>query len=793
MRVLAVALLAATATASPAAAATVDAGPLTGTVDDATGALSFGDALREAPGVRLGVQTPSGSWDRVERATRVARAGDAVVAELRTAAGAAIRLRMTRDAEGIVAVEAASEGARALGIGFAARRGERYLGFGERSNAVDQRGNDVEVFVGEGPYQREERPFIAAFAPLAGYHPRDDATYFPIPWLLSTRGYGFLLDNAETSMFRLGGANAWSVEAPASSLRFRVFAGPTPAAALERFTARLGRQPAVAAPWMLGAWWQPTPGGPPEHEELDAQRRAGVPISVVETFLHYLPCGDHYADRAKVRERTEAIHARGAAVLAYFNPMVCTSHPRYGEGTYNTDATGRPYVYRYSTADQFQVSQVDFTSAAGRSFFGALLKEALDDGFDGWMEDFGEYTPEDARSSDGTPGREMHNRYPTLYHATATEQTAGAGRPIANYVRSGFTGTARHARIVWGGDPTTDWGFDGLHSAIRNGLTMGLSGVSTWGSDVGGFFSLGSRRLTPELFKRWIQFGAVSGVMRAKSKGIALPEKQRPQVETPEVLPIWRRYARLRTQLVPYLMGADAEYQRTGLPMMRSFALHWPDDPRLSGVDDAFLLGGDLLAAPVIRPGATERRVELPPGPWVDLWRSALPPGGASAAEGAADDGGGLRLIGPPRLLDGNEPATLPAPIDQLPLLVRAGAVLPLLPPEVPTLYRAPGLGDRVLLKAFPRGWSLARPFGTDRVVSSEKRRRRWVLRVTGERSRRYEVEAALGTLRRPFRPCRVTAARKRRRFTYRDGVLRFAFTGRAVRVEVRGSCVKRR
>ena len=102
------------------------------------------------------------------------------------------------------------------------------------------------------------------------------------------------------------------------------------------------------------------------------------------------------------------------------NPMVCTSHPAYAEaaqnGWFNTDATGRPYQYRYSTADQFQVSQVDFTSAGGRDFFGRLLREAVDDGFDGWMEDFGEYTPADARSSDGTPGPAMHNLYPTLYH-----------------------------------------------------------------------------------------------------------------------------------------------------------------------------------------------------------------------------------------------------------------------------------------------------------------------------------------------------------------------------------------
>ncbi|HEX2086001.1 MAG TPA: TIM-barrel domain-containing protein [Solirubrobacteraceae bacterium] len=786
------ALLALTATAR---AEGVDAGALRADVDATSGAVRFGDGLLvEAAAQRLGFRTAAG-WVRATRALSVGRDGAAVVAELATSdpGGRTIRLRLAPDAHGVIALEATAAGGdvTAMGIGFGARGDERYLGFGERSNAVDQRGNDVEVFVGEGPYQPEERPFITGFVPPWGYHPRDDATYFPLPWLLSTAGYGVLLDNAETSTFHLASErpDVWSVEVAAGRIALRVFAGPRPADVLARFTARLGRQPRVAAPWMFGAWWQPSPG-PPAPEQLDAQRRADVPVSVTETFLHYLPCADQLED--PTRRDVARLRERGTAVLAYFNPMVCTTHPAYEEaarnGWFNTDAAGRPYRYRYSTstAADFQVSQVDFTHAGARDFFGRLLREAVDDGFDGWMEDFGEYTPPDARSADGTPGAQMHNLYPTLYHRAATEQTAGFGRPIANYVRSGFTGTAPYARIVWGGDPTTDWGFDGLASAVRNALTMGLSGISTWGSDIGGYFSLGSRRLTPELFKRWIQFGAVSGVMRAKSKGVALPEKSRPQVETPEVLPIWRRYAKLRTQLLPYLQAADAEYQRTGLPIMRSLALAFPDQAHVGGVEDAFLFGPDVLAAPVLAPGATSRAVALPNGRWVDLWRSAR----------VREPDGGLELTGA-ALVEGGGDFTVPAPIDELPLLVRAGAVLPLLPADVDTLapYAAPGVvsledrRSRLELLVFPRGWSEARPFGTERVVSSEKRRRTWVLRIEGARRRTYAVQAGLGTLRRPFRPCAVRANRRRVRFTARGGVLRFAVRGRRVRVEARGRC----
>ncbi len=762
------------------------------------------DVLREAAAARLGFRTPAG-WFRATRVASVRRDGAAVVAEVATTdpAGRRMTVRLAPDADGVLALEATvtAPDVQAMGIGFAAEPDERYLGFGERANAVDQRGRDVEVFVADGPYQPEERPFVMGFVPPQGMSMRDDATYFPMPWLLSTAGYGFLLDNQETSTFHLASErpDTWSVEAPTSRLAFRVFAGPTPVRVLERFTARIGRQPRVAAPWMLGAWMQPS-GGAQEEPRLAAMRRADVPVSVAETFLHYLPCADHLPDREKGRRRAAALRAHGVAVLAYFNPMICTDHPAYDEaaraGVLHRDRTGRPYQYRYTGSTQFLVSQFDFTAPGAEAFYGRLLREAIDDGFDGWMEDFGEYTPQDAVSHDGTSGARMHNLYPVLYHRAATRATANAGRPIANYIRSGFTGVAPYARAVWGGDPTTDWGFDGLESAVYAGLTMGTSGISTWGSDIGGFFGLGQRRLTPELLKRWIEFGVVSGVMRTQANGFHIPARTRPQVFDPEILETWRRYAKLRTQLLPYLQAADAEYQRSGLPMMRSLALLHPGDARLAAAHGAFMFGPDLLAAPVVRPGVFEQRVPLPPGTWVDFWRSA----------GQRRDGG-LELTRL-HLVRGGRDTTIPAPVGRLPLLARAGTILPLLAADVDSLspYRAPGVvsladrRDRMAVLAFPRGTSHARPFGRERMTSVEARRGgRWTLRIDGARTRRYRVQAALGALRRPFRPCAVTANGRRLRgrgvvrYDRRRRILRLVARGRRVRIVATRACPLRR
>ncbi|MBA3328661.1 MAG: glycoside hydrolase family 31 protein, partial [Solirubrobacterales bacterium] len=655
----------------------------------------------------LGFRTGVGWW----RATRVLderRDGPAYEATLATTdpLGRRMAVRLAPAGDGEITLEASVAGSRAgvdaVGVSFHSPRGERHLGFGERSDAVDQRGREVENYVAEGPYLPPERPLVAGFVPLPGYRPREDATYFPIPWLLSSRGVGFLVDNDETSTFALGTdrAGAWSVSVAAPVLRARVFAGPAPADVLRRFSARVGRQPPPAAPFFLGPWWQPAGD---EGADLKTLRAAGAAGSVVQTYTHYLPCADQ--DEARERARIARFHDAGLAVTTYFNPMMCTSHPRYGEarrrGVLTRNALGLPYEYRYTGSAQFLVGQLDFTSPAGRGYFGDLLDEAVGHGYDGWMEDFGEYTPLDARGADGSTGTAGHNRYVVDYHRAAHDYARErASRPLARYNRSGWTGAAKHSQIVWGGDPSTTWGFDGLRSAVRNGLTMGLSGVSLWGSDIGGFFALSEPQTTPELLARWLQFGFASGVMRTQANGFALRDTPRAQIFDGEPLAIWRRYARLRTQLYPYLAGAQAEYGRTGLPLMRHHALEHGDDPRVAGRDDQYGFGPDLLVAPVLDPGRRERRVHLPAGRWVDWWRSV------------SLDAAGAPHLGSPRELEGGGDTDLPAPLDELPLLVRAGAVLALLDPEVQTLtdygagatVRLRDRAGRMRLLAWPRG-----------------------------------------------------------------------------------------
>jgi alpha-glucosidase (family GH31 glycosyl hydrolase) len=679
----------------------------------------------------------------------------------------------------------------------------------------------VENYVADGPARPRDREFPRAFVPPWAHGDRDDSTYFPVPWLLSSRGYGVLIDRDETSRFRLGTErpDAWSLEVDAPALSLRVFAGPRPADALRRFTAATGRQPRPPAPWSYGPWFQT---GQPNRTELDeeaamirAQRAADVPVSAAETQMHFLPCGAHRDDPAYNAARTRQFHTAGLAHLVYFNPSLCTSYqPVWSQasarGLLIREQSGQPHVYPAFVGGEGPggfttepLSQFDFRAPGIAAFYGGLLREAVAGGHDGWMEDFGEGAPPSGRAADGSTGSALHNRYPTDYHCTVARIVRGLGRAPGRHLRSGWTGTARCAADVWGGDPTTVWGYDGLASGVRQALGIGMSGVSRFGTDIGGYNTYGpDEELTPELLARWIEFGAVSSVMRTKRSGLAFPPYERPQVFDPGMLPLWRRYTKLHAQLYPYIRAADRRYRATGMPIMRHLALTAAGDARAARADDQLLFGPDLLAAPVVAPGVKKRRVYAPRGRWLDWWRSVR----------FVRRDGSFR-VARARVLRGRREHVLPAPLEELPLLVRAGAVVPTLSADVDTLaphggsplparlgggrlVRLADRADRMTLLAFPRGLSRRKMLEGERLRSRELRGRRggWELRIDGARRRTYSIQASLAALRDRFHPCAVLAGGRKlpqSRWSYspRSRVLRVRVSARRVTLLARRGC----
>lgn len=746
-------------------------------------------ARGDRPGGRIGFRS-GGRWHHATRLANPRASTGTVVLLTDDPAGRRIRMRLRDVGRQTILLEARVIGKgpapiESIGIGFGMSRGERLLGFGERSDRVNQRGREVENYVGEGPYQETDYRLIRLTVPPWGVRERSDATYFPMPWFLSTRGFGVLSDNAETSRFRLGteSEGEWSFEADAAHLKLKFFAGPRPAGALRRMTAAIGRQPEPKAPWVFGPWFQTghQNTSPGELGYVKALRDADAPISAVETHMRYMPCGSDVGHEAEERARVRGLRAGGLATVSYTREAICASYSGpYDEasskGAFIRRTDGKPYTFdSFVGSGVTELGMLDFTNPAAQGVYAGILDRAYDAGYDGWMEDYGEYAPPDSVSFNGIPGKRLHNLHPVFYHRAGLRYANSKRRPVVSFVRSGFTGSARHSQIVWGGDPTTGWGFDGLESSVKQALTMGLSGVSTWGSDIGGFFSFSPQKLDAELLARWVQFGAFSGVMRSKAEGIGATMESRPQIWEEPVLPVWRRYAKLRTQLYPYLAAADATYRRTGMPIMRHLALTDPADRRATGIEDQFMFGPSLLVAPVLKPGEISRGLYLPKGRWVNFWQAIR--------YGERD---GSFSLDRARLIRGGRSLTVAAPLEQAPLMMRAGTLLPLLPPDIDTL--APyarsshtGLDDsrgKLHLIALPRGRSAVGYYRKGRIVSKEGRRT-WSIRTKGAGPQRLNLEASLRTLERPFVPRLVKVGKRKLRpgrawrYDRRTGVLR--------------------
>jgi alpha-glucosidase (family GH31 glycosyl hydrolase) len=730
--------------------------------------LPGGRTLSEAE--PLAFHTPAG-WMQATQVVASHRTGDGTVLTVATSdpAGRRLEVRIEGAGDGALFMRAKIVGdadqtdVDAMRIGFGSPSSERFFGFGERSNAIDERGHDVENYVSDGPWPAADYGVATATVPSQGLRARDDATYYPVPWLLSSRGYGVLIDRDETSTFHLATdpKNAWSAEVRSRAIALRVFGGPTLAQVLRRFTAATGRQPAPVAPWQFGPWFQTgQPNTVPTADEasfLSKLRKADAPVSAAETQLRYLPCGLDRGNESYEAQRVKFFHDHGLAILTYTNPMLCQSYEPLWDQAVAAGALQKNAAGGIATFDSFiggtgdagftiqPVAQFDFTSDTGMDVYGGVLNRILAAGHDGWMEDFGEYTPPDATDAIGDAPQVMHNGYPTVYHCGVAELMRG--RPVVRFQRSGWTGAARCAQDVWGGDPVTAWGFDGLRSAVTQALSIGMSGVSRWGSDIGGYDTLpGDPQLTPELLKRWIEFGAVSGVMRTKASGIAVAPYTRPQVFDTDIVTTWRRYAKLHTQLYPYLRAADADYRDTGLPLMRALALTEPGAP---ATGDAFGFGADLFAAPVIEQGQTSRSVRLPRGRWL------------AGLAYRASDGAWVAHRAPARR--GGQTIRVHAGVDDLPLFVRAGALLPLLPASVDSLYRRRSFPVLRLL-AFPRGRSQARIFDSEG-VRSRLTAREWTLTFSQSAKRRVEIEAVL-----PWRACGARATNGVTRLTVRIG-----------------------
>ena len=611
----------------------------------------------------------STDWFEVSAGEWVKDAGELVLDPVR-AGGAALRpgledavvpgsVEWFRDADGVHLVR------------FALRleADEHVVGFGERFDAVDQRGKRLDAVVFE-QYKSQ------------GEHGR---TYLPMPFahVVGGRGWGFHVRTSRRTWYDVGVTrpDAVVVEAalggaPHERLELALYDG-APHEVLQAFGDEVGRAEELPA-WVFRLWASGNEWNTQElvMARMDAHRDLDIPVGAIvieawsdeegitiwrdaqyevnldgaphsaEDFTY--PAGGAWPDpKAMIDE----LHARGIKVLLWQIPLLKTEFDLGPEVPHDSQvlADGRAMVaaghaVREGDGSPYhnrgwwfpQALMADLSTQEGRDWWTAkrrYLVEHFD--VDGFKTDGGEHAwGDELRYGDGRRGDEGNNRYPVHYARAFGDLLRSAGKAPVTFSRAGFTGSQKHG-IFWAGDESSTW--QAFRSSVTAGITASASGIVYWGWDLGGFSGPVPE---PELYVRAAAAAAFMPVMQYHSE---FNHHQRPlrdrtpwhvaeTHDAPEVVDQFREIAKLRERLVPYLVEQARRTIDTDRPLMRGLFFDWPDDARVWDWPGEFLLGDDLLVHPVTEPGVTTWETYLPAGEWVDVWSGEVFAGGQVVA-----------------------------------------------------------------------------------------------------------------------------------------------------------------
>ncbi len=312
----------------------------------------------------------------------------------------------------------------------------------------------------------------------------------------------------------------------------------------------------------------------------------------------------------------------GVRFLGYINPFLAIEKPLYAYAAKMNycvkDKDGNDYLVKITT---FPAAMVDLTNPEAYEWIKSVIKKnMIAFGLDGWMADFGEYLPTDCVLFSGEDPERVHNSWPARWakvNREALEETGNVGK-IFFFTRAGYTETVKYSTLMWAGDQHADWTFDfGLPSVIPAYLSLAVCGFGLSHSDIGGYTTFAKMRRNPELFMRWTEMNAFSPLMRSHEG--SNPDLNAQFDENEEVLFHHARYSRIHKLLKPYLKDAVALNAKSAIPVMRPLFFYY-DGERERNESTEYLLGRDLLVAPVLREGKSKRTVYLPNDKWINVW-----------------------------------------------------------------------------------------------------------------------------------------------------------------------------
>ena len=520
---------------------------------------------------------------------------------------------------------------------------EYYFGFGEKYNKLNQKGLNTDSLV------------------IEQYTNQQEKTYMPIPFFITEKGYGMYVNSNFYITYGLSSKSndLLEIEAKVNSrspfLDLYILFG-RPKEIIGDYL-KITSYPVLPPKWSFGPWMSSNRWNTMEEavKQVELTKKYEIPATVLvleawsdeATFYIfndavYKPCsGGEYLEYKDFSFNKDGkwpdpqgmidfIHKNNIKLVLWQIPVIkhfanVEIQQHSNDEKYMIEkkfcilnADGTPYRITYNWFCNSLV--LDFTNPDAREWWfnkRRYLQEVLK--VDGFKTDGGEFIyDEETCFHDGRKGDEMRNFYPVSYISAYHDFI---GKERITFSRAGYTG-AQNYPLYWAGDQEST--FAELKGVLTAGLSVNLSGNPFWGFDIAGFVG---RLPTSELYIRSTQLAAFCPVMQYHS---APPEGSENNDRTPwnisdynkdeRVLDIYRRYANIRMNLLPYIYNEAGYIAGNGEPFMRHLIIDYPDDVKVYDIEDQYLFGRNILIAPITEDSCRQRNIYFPEGDWIDFW-----------------------------------------------------------------------------------------------------------------------------------------------------------------------------
>ena len=482
--------------------------------------------------------------------------------------------------------------------------GELVYGMGERFTPFVKNGQSVDIWNADGGTSTEQ-------------------SYKNIPFYITNKGYGVLVNHPEMVSFEVGTEMVTRTEfsVKGSYLDYFLINGPTMKDVLVRYTDLTGK-PSLPAPWTFGLWLSTSFTTSYDEETVmsfvNGMLDRGIPLRTFHFDCFWMK-EFHWSDfvwDSRVFPDPEGmlrrIKAKGLNICVWINPYIGQESVLFNEGM------EKGYFIKRTNGQVWQwdmwqagMAIVDFTNPAAYKWFQDKLEVLLDMGVDCFKTDFGERIPtENVTYFDGSDPDKMHNLYTYLYNKCVyelLERKRGKGEAVL-FARSATVGGQKFP-VHWGGDCWSD--YESMEESLRGGLSLMMSGFGFWAHDIGGF----ENTSTADVYKRWVAFGLLSSHSRLHGSS----SYRVPWVYDEEAVDVVRFFTRLKAKLMPYLYKTAIDTSRTGIPTMRSMVMEFTEDKTCHYVDKQYMLGDNLLVAPIFNDQSLAEYY-LPKGIWTNFF-----------------------------------------------------------------------------------------------------------------------------------------------------------------------------